>query len=76
MELVIDLHLHSRFSRAVSPRMNLQNMYVWGRKKGLNVLSIADFTYPMWFQETKAQVIEGKVSFRRLEHAGRSPRWV
>lgn len=58
MELVIDLHLHSRFSRAVSQKMNLQNMYIWGRKKGLNVLSIADFTYPLWFKETKAQLEE------------------
>lgn len=58
MELVIDLHLHSRFSRAVSPRMTLPNMYVWGRKKGLNVLSIADFTHPVWFREAQAQLAE------------------
>lgn len=68
MELVIDLHLHSRFSRAVSQRMNLQNMYIWGRKKGLNVLSIADFTYPLWFKETRAQLEEsndGIYKFKR-----------
>jgi uncharacterized protein (TIGR00375 family) len=33
-------------------------MYIWGRKKGLNVLSIADFTYPLWFRETRAQLEE------------------
>lgn len=58
MELVLDLHLHSRFSRAVSPRMNLQNMYIWGRKKGINVLSVTDFTHPMWFREAAAQLTE------------------
>ncbi len=67
MELVIDLHLHSRFSRAVSQRMNLQNMYIWGRKKGLNVLSIADFTYPLWFKETKAQLEESGEGIYRLK---------
>ncbi len=67
MELVIDLHLHSRFSRAVSQKMNLQNMYIWGRKKGLNVLSIADFTYPLWFKETKAQLEEGGEGIYRLK---------
>lgn len=67
MELVIDLHLHSRFSRAVSQRMNLQNMYIWGRKKGLNVLSIADFTYPLWFKETKAQLEETQEGIYRLK---------
>lgn len=53
MELVLDLHLHSRFSRAVSQRMNLQNMYIWGRKKGINILSVADFTHPVWFREAQ-----------------------
>ncbi|HVT01519.1 MAG TPA: endonuclease Q family protein [Patescibacteria group bacterium] len=51
MELVLDLHLHSRFSRAVSQQMNLNNMYLWGRKKGINILSVADFTHPVWFRE-------------------------
>ena len=53
MELVLDLHLHSRFSRAVSQRMTLQNMYIWGRKKGINILSVADFTHPIWFREAQ-----------------------
>lgn len=67
MELVIDLHLHSRFSRAVSQRMNLPNMYLWGRKKGLNVLSIADFTYPLWYKETKAQLVESEEGIYKLK---------
>jgi uncharacterized protein (TIGR00375 family) len=67
MELVIDLHLHSRFSRAVSPRMNLPNIYVWGRKKGLNVLSIADFTHPVWFRESQAQLEEEQEGIYRLK---------
>ncbi len=60
MELVLDLHLHSRFSRAVSQRMNLQNMYIWGRKKGINILSVADFTHPIWFREAKSLLEEIK----------------
>ncbi len=67
MELVIDLHLHSRFSRAVSQRMNLQNMYIWGRKKGLNVLSIADFTHPLWYKETKVQLEETTEGIYKLK---------
>ena len=67
MELVIDLHLHSRFSRAVSQRMTLPNMYAWGRKKGLNVLSTADFTYPLWFKETRAQLEESGEGIYRLK---------
>lgn len=58
MELVLDLHLHSRFSRAVSQRMNLQNMYLWGKKKGINVLSVADFTHPIWYKEAQSLLTE------------------
>lgn len=67
MELVLDLHLHSRFSRAVSPRMTMPNMYVWGRKKGLNVLSIADFTHPVWFREAQAQLEESADGIYKLK---------
>ncbi len=58
MELVLDLHLHSCFSRAVSPRMNLSNMYSWGKKKGIHILSVADFTHPVWFKEIRSQLDE------------------
>lgn len=71
MELVLDLHLHSRFSRAVSPRMNLQNMYLWGRKKGLNVLSIADFTHPVWFHEARSQLEEFQPGIYKLKDQDR-----
>jgi len=42
-------------------------MYIWGRKKGLNVLSIADFTYPLWYKETKAQLEETQDGIYRLK---------
>ena len=67
MELVLDLHLHSRFSRAVSQRMNLANMYIWGRKKGINILSIADFTHPIWFREARSQVEDIHSGIYRLK---------
>lgn len=58
MELVLDLHLHSKYSRAVSQKMNIPNMYLWGRKKGINILSVADFTHPLWFREIKSALSE------------------
>jgi len=42
-------------------------MYIWGRKKGLNILSIADFTYPLWYKETKAQLEESQEGIYRLK---------
>lgn len=51
MELIVDLHLHSHYSRATSSDMNLESMYSWGKIKGINVLGTGDFTHPGWFGE-------------------------
>lgn len=70
MELVLDLHLHSRFSRAVSPRMNIPNMYLWGRKKGINILSVTDFTHPLWFSEARRDLDEFNSGIFKLKNQG------
>lgn len=67
MELILDLHLHSRFSRAVSQKMNLVNMAVYARKKGIHVLSVADFTHPVWFKEAKGQLEEQSEGLFKLK---------
>ena len=65
MEFVTDLHLHSKYSRAVSKDMNLYNMALWGTKKGLDVLSTSDWTHPLWMREIKQELEEdGKGIFK------------
>ncbi len=56
MRIVTDLHLHSSYSRAVSPQMNLTNMAAWAKIKGIDVLGTADFTHPVWFETLKNQL--------------------
>ena len=58
MEFVADLHLHSKYSRAVSRDMNLYNMALWGSKKGLDLLSTGDWTHPLWLREIKQELVE------------------
>ena len=58
MEFVADLHLHSKYSRAVSRDMNLQNMALWGARKGLDILSATDWTHPLWFREIRQELTE------------------
>ena len=67
MEFVADLHLHSKYSRAVSRDMNLSNMALWASKKGLDVLSACDWTHPFWFREIREgleEVQEGLFSLK------------
>ncbi|MCX6774816.1 MAG: endonuclease Q family protein, partial [DPANN group archaeon] len=56
MNIFADLHIHSRFSRACSRDLNLQNLEKWALLKGLNLLGTGDFTHPLWLNELKQQL--------------------
>lgn len=49
----IDLHIHSRYSRACSKDIGLGTLASNARKKGLAVLGTGDFTHPLWLEELK-----------------------
>lgn len=55
-EYIVDLHLHSKYSRAVSKDMNLEAMSSWGSRKGIHVLACADYTHPAWYAELKEKL--------------------
>lgn len=56
MRLVADIHNHSRFSRACSPELTLPNLDKWAKIKGVNLLTVADFTHPKWIAECEEQL--------------------
>ncbi|MDD2822507.1 MAG: endonuclease Q family protein [Candidatus Daviesbacteria bacterium] len=58
MAYVADLHLHSRFSRACSPQLNIPNLSKWAKFKGIDLLGTADFLHPVWFAELKKDLRE------------------
>lgn len=53
-----DLHIHSRFSRATSKDMNLENIHQWAQIKGIKVLGTGDFTHPEWLKEIEKKLDE------------------
>lgn len=53
MRLIADLHLHSRYSRATSRDMDVENMSRWANLKGITVLGTGDFTHPVWLRELR-----------------------
>ncbi|OGH29889.1 MAG: hypothetical protein A3F30_01725 [Candidatus Levybacteria bacterium RIFCSPHIGHO2_12_FULL_37_12] len=67
MSFVADLHLHSKYSRAVSQNMILPEMARWASLKGLDVISTSDFTHPLWFRELKSQLEEASDGLYRLK---------
>jgi len=58
MEQVLDLHLHSRFSRACSANLTLPNIERACQRKGIDIIGTADFTHPQWFKEINQQLVE------------------
>jgi len=46
-----DLHIHSRFSRATSKALNIENLEKYARIKGIGLLGTGDFQHPEWFKE-------------------------
>lgn len=52
-ELIVDLHIHSRYSRATSKNCTLESLYYWGKLKGINIIGTGDFTHPDWFAELR-----------------------
>ncbi len=57
-----DLHIHSRFSRATSGRLNARHLAAWARVKGLDVLGTGDFTHPKWRAELAEQLVVDEAS--------------
>lgn len=58
MSFLADLHTHSKYARACSPRLTLPNMSSWCQLKGVDVLSAADFTHPQWFAHLEEMLEE------------------
>ncbi len=57
MKIIADLHIHSKYSRAVSKQMGLEHLDKWSEIKGIDLMVTADFTHPAWFKELETKLI-------------------
>jgi uncharacterized protein (TIGR00375 family) len=55
-EIIADLHIHSKYSRATSRNITLDNLVKYARIKGIGLLGTGDFTHPSWLNELKQQL--------------------
>jgi uncharacterized protein (TIGR00375 family) len=58
MSYVADLHTHSPYARGTSPQLTFENMALWARTKGIDLLATGDFTHPERLAETRATLRE------------------
>ncbi len=68
---IADLHLHSKYSRATSRDMDLENLNKWAKIKGINLLGSGDFTHPLWLRELKTKLEPAENGFFKLRGAGK-----
>lgn len=72
MRIIADLHIHSKYSRAVSRDMTPENLDIWARKKGITVMGTGDFTHPKWFEELKEKLEPAEEGLYILKSAVRN----
>jgi len=56
MRFIADLQIHSKYSRATSKDMVLEEIDRWAGNKGILVMGTGDFTHPAWFKEVKEKL--------------------
>ncbi len=57
MKIIADLHVHSRYSRATSKEMDVDNIALWAHRKGINLVGTGDFTHPTYLKELKKKLV-------------------
>jgi len=57
LRVIADFHIHSRYSRATSQKMCVEEIARFARVKGLNLIGTGDFTHPKWLEELKDSLI-------------------
>jgi uncharacterized protein (TIGR00375 family) len=63
MKVVADLHIHSKYSRATSPGMELETLAKWAKIKGIDIVGTGDFTHPEYYKELEKNAIESDSGF-------------
>ncbi|MFA6421966.1 MAG: endonuclease Q family protein [Candidatus Buchananbacteria bacterium] len=76
MRIVADLHLHSKYSRACSKQLTLENIGLWCQYKGISIIGTSDFTHPAWFNDIKNQLEESEPGLYKLKNSDVPTRFI
>jgi len=76
MNFIADFHVHSKYSRATSKNMDLENLDKWAKIKGIKVLGTGDFTHPEWLKNLKEKLEPAESGLYRLKNSGDETRFI
>ncbi len=70
LKKILDLHIHSKYSRACSQNLELPKIAAACLTKGIDIVASGDFTHPAWFAHIKDCLEEiGESGLYRLKNA-------
>lgn len=76
MKFIADFHLHSKYSRATSRDMDLENLAKWAKIKGIKVLGTGDFTHPQWLKKLKEKMEPAEPGLFKLKNSDSETRFI
>jgi len=76
MKFIADFHLHSKYSRATSRDMNLENLEKWAKLKGIKVLGTGDFTHPEWLKNLKEKLEPAEPGLFKFKNSNSETRFI
>ena len=76
MKFAADFHIHSKYSRATSPQMDLENLDKWAKIKGIKVLGTGDFTHPEWFKNLEEKLEPAEAGLFKLKNSDSPTRFI
>ena len=65
-EQILDLHIHSKYSRACSPDLELPKIAEACTVRGIDIVATGDFTHPKWFSHIQENLVEVNQGVYRL----------
>ena len=76
IQQIIDLHIHSKYSRACSQELELPKIAVACEKKGINICATGDFTHPKWLEHIKEGLVEENQGLFKLKDGSSPTRFI
>ncbi|MDD4409038.1 MAG: endonuclease Q family protein [Candidatus Pacebacteria bacterium] len=76
MQFIADFHIHSKYSRATSPKTDIFNLAKWAEIKGVDLLGTGDCTHLQWLAHMKEVLEPAEQGFYKLKDGSNDTRFV
>ncbi len=76
IQKILDLHSHSKYSRACSKDLELPKIARACEIRGIDIVVTSDFTHPKWFEHMKTELVEDTEGVYKLKNHESKTRFI